>query len=365
MKRVVLLGAGPAHLQWLHQLAREPLAAAEVVMLAPTVLPVYTPLLPSLVAGHRPLDRAQVDLSALAQVARVRLLQGRCLQLDSGARQLHTAAGEVIGYDLLSLDCGPAIDRDALPGAREHGLFVWPAEPFVQLLDALLALARERVLDLVVVGDGLAAAEMALALQARLCHDGDERARVAWVSGPPPLLPAQAPAFTACLLRALKRRRITVFHDRCVRVDAGAVQLAGGARLACDAPVIATESGPPGWLQRSDVQRDDQGAPALRPTRQSLSHPELLVPSTAAAAAAVLAQLRRLVGGEALPPVPMPPLPMPPATPPSGLQWLDCGDRSAIVGWQGLALRSQTAWWLRQRRLQARLRRLTTLPQRH
>ncbi len=358
MKRVVLLGAGPAHLQWLQQLMREPLAAADVTLLAPSLEPIYTPLLTGLVAGHLAPAAVQIDLAALAPAARVRLLQGRCGRLDTSARELHTAAGEVIGYDLLSLDSGPAIDRDRLPGAREHGLFVWPAEPFVQLLDALLALARERVLDLVVVGDGLAAAELALVLQARLSAGGDERARVAWVSGPPPLLPAQPPALTACLLRTLRQRRITVFQDRCVRVEAGAVHLAGGTRVACDAPVIASAAEAPAWLQQSDLQRDEQGQPALGPTRQSLSHPELLIPGDSGERC--LPQLRRAVGGEALPPLPLPQPPQRPA-----LQWLDCGDRSAIVAAAGWALRSRGAWRLWQWRQRRRLLRLTTLPQRH
>ena len=48
------------------------------------------------------------------------------------------------------------IDRQRLPGAREHGLFVRPIEHFVRLLDPLVALSRERVLDVVVVGGGAA-----------------------------------------------------------------------------------------------------------------------------------------------------------------------------------------------------------------
>jgi NADH dehydrogenase FAD-containing subunit len=86
---------------------------------------------------------------------------------------------------VLSLDTGSVMDRDRIPGAREHGLFVRPIEHFVRLLDPLVAWPAQRVLDVVVVGGGAAGVELALALQYRLAGQGDERARVALVTGGP------------------------------------------------------------------------------------------------------------------------------------------------------------------------------------
>ena len=74
----------------------------------------------------------------------------------------------MLDYDLLSLDTGPVMDRDALPGAREHGLFVRPIEHFVELFERLRALAETRSLEVVVIGAGAAGVELALALVWRL-----------------------------------------------------------------------------------------------------------------------------------------------------------------------------------------------------
>ena len=105
------------------------------------------------------------------------------MAVDAGERTVTLADGRVAEYDVLSIDTGSVIDRDAIPGAREHGLFLRPIEHFVQLYERLLALATDRLLNLVVIGGGAAGFEVALALNHRFNGAGDERARVCLVTG--------------------------------------------------------------------------------------------------------------------------------------------------------------------------------------
>ena len=174
MKRVVLLGGGHAHVHVLQSLARERLAGAECVLVTPFARQMYSGMVPGLVAGHYTVDQCAIPLRGLVQSAGVRLVEDAVQGLDAGARTLRLASGETMGYDLLSLDTGSVMDRDRIPGAREHGLFVRPIEHFVRLVDPLLALAQQRVLDVVVVGGGSAGVELAMALQFRLAGQGDE-----------------------------------------------------------------------------------------------------------------------------------------------------------------------------------------------
>jgi hypothetical protein len=59
---------------------------------------------------------------------------GRGRGAGPGRRHAHAAlaSGDTLAYDLLSLDTGSVMDRDRIPGAREHGLFVRPIEHFVR-----------------------------------------------------------------------------------------------------------------------------------------------------------------------------------------------------------------------------------------
>jgi len=355
-KRLLLLGGGHAHVHVLQALAREPLAGAEVVLVTPHARQLYSGMVPGLVAGHYRSEACGIALQPLAQAAHVDFIEGAAVGLDAQARRVTLADGRVADYDLLSLDTGAAMDRDRLPGAREHGLFVRPIEPFVRLLDGLWDLAARRVLDVVVVGGGAAGVELAMALQHRLAGSGDERARIALVTGGAEPLHGHAPGVRRRAAAALARRRITVFRDSCAALLPGAVVLGSGARLACDAPVLATGAEAPGWLAGSGLALDDRGFVLTGPTLQSPSHPEIFAVGDLAARAdaphprsgvhavragpALALNLRRCVEGGELKTY------QPPAR---TLNLIACGDRRAIVSWGDWSAQGRWAWWWKDR----------------
>ena len=133
MKRLLLLGAGAAHLQVAHAFAAETLPGVELTLVAPAPRALHAPLLAGFVAGHYTLAQCSVPLAPLAERAGARLLQASAVALDLAARSVSLADGRSLAYDALSLDLADAMDRDAIPGAREHGLFLHPLKTFTQL----------------------------------------------------------------------------------------------------------------------------------------------------------------------------------------------------------------------------------------
>jgi selenide,water dikinase len=133
-----------------------------------------------------------------------------------------------------------------------------------------------------------------------------------------------------------------VLEEPCREISASHVQLGGGARLACDAPVVALGTSPPPWLATSGLALDEAGFIATGPTLQSLSHPEVFAAGDVAArpdaphprsgvyavrAGVPLAfNLRRFTAGGALQ-----------AYRPQrhSLNLLACGDGRAIGSWAG------------------------------
>lgn len=356
MKRILLLGGGHAHVHVLQALAREPVAGAEVLLVAPFERAVYSGMVPGVVAGHYRAAQAAIALAPLAAAAGVPLVEGRAVALDPARRVVQLADGRVAEYDLLSLDVGGTQSRDMIPGAREHGLFVRPIEHFVRLLDGLLRLAEQRVLDIVVVGGGAAGVELALALAHRLAGPDGERARIALVTGGPPPLAGYAPRAIEHAERALARARITVFRERCARIEAGGLVLGSGARLACDAPVIATGAEPHPWLAASGLAVDGHGFVATGPTLQSRSHPEVFAAGDCASRADVMhprsgvhavragpalaRNLRLAAGGGTL---------IPYQPPRRTLNLVSCGARRAILAWGPLVAEGRWVWWWKDR----------------
>lgn len=347
MKHLLLIGGGHAHLQVMRAFAAEALPGAEATLVTPWPVLTYSGMVPGFVAGHYTLAQCTVPLAPMAERAGVRLLQASATAIDAAARTVTLGDGRTLAYDVLSLDVGATQDRDAIPGAREHGLFVRPIEAFAQLWGRMLELAEAKPLCVVVVGGGAAGVELALAMHHRL---GD-RSRVSLVTGGASPLPSHPPGVQRRALAALKARKVTVLEDHCAEVTATHVVLGRGTRVASDATVLALPAVAPAWLQGSGLALDEAGFVTTGATLQSSSHPEVFAAGDVSArrdaphprsgvyavrAGAPLAlNLRRLLAGGQLEPW---------QPQPRALNLLACGERYAIASWGDFATQGRWVW---------------------
>jgi pyridine nucleotide-disulfide oxidoreductase family protein len=352
VKRLLLLGGGHAHVHVLREIGRERLAAAEVTLVTPFAGQIYSGMVPGIVAGHYRAEQATIALAPLAESADVTMIGSAAVGLDAARRLVRLANGQVVGYDVLSIDTGSEMDRTRLPGARERALFVRPIEHFLADVEDMLDAASRQALDVVVVGGGAAGFELAMALDFRLRLLNADPGRVALVTGGDELLPGYPAAVRERAERLLERARITLFRDHCVEVRADAVCLAKGARLACDAPVLATGGEAPAWLAGSGLALDGRGFIVTGPTLQSGSHPEVFAAGDVAsridaphprsgvyavrAGPPLATNLRAFCGGA----------PLKRYTPQArSLNLLSCGRRSAIASRGGWSAAGRWVWW--------------------
>jgi selenide,water dikinase len=241
-------------------------------------------------------------------------------------------------------------DRDRIPGARDNALFVRPIEAFVQLWARTRALAADSALDVVVIGNGAAGVEIALAMQSAI----GGHCNLALVSDGP-LLPGYSRAVRQRALAALERRGVQVLPGRCTAVEPEHVVL-GTMRVACDVPIMATGGDPPAWLAGSGLALDDAGFVRVGATLQSTSHANVFAAGDlivrddaphprsgvyAVRAGPVLADnLRRYTGGGTL----------------TGykpqrhsLNLLALGDGAAIASWGRWSMQGRTVGWWKDR----------------
>lgn len=369
MKRLLLLGGGHVHLHVLQALARQPLAGAQAVMVTPNAHLSYSGMVPGVVAGHYQPEQARIPLAPWCEAARVSLIAAQALALDARRRVVTLSDGRTAEYDVLSLDVGGTQDREALAGAREHALFVRPIETLVGLLDRLRERASRRALDVVVAGGGAAGFELALALAWGLARTGDGASRVALVTGGGEPLAGYGPAVVARGLKALARHRVTLFREACAGVEASALVLTSGARLACDVPVIATGVDAPRWLRDSGLALDERGFVRTGATLQSASHPEVFAAGDVAvrddsphprsgvyavrAGPPLALNLRRFIGAGDLQPC---------RPRPRTLNLLSCGERRAIMAWGDWVAEGRWVWWWKDRIDRGFIRRFSAAP---
>ena len=286
IKKLLLLGAGHAHVHVLSALARQRPADLDVTLVSPYPWQTYSGMLPGFVAGRYPMEACRIDIEPLARAAGVRWVAGRCSGLDAQARSAQIVpkgdaaeAPLTLRYDLLSIDTGATLDRQRLqaelPGALEHALLLRPIEGFARLWPEVLALAAQRPLSVAVLGAGAAGIELLMAAEQRLRGMGPNDQGFTLVTGGREVAPHYPAGLRQRVLRRLKNQGITVLQDRCVGLSAGRVRLASGAELVCDVPILAIGTHAPPWLRGSGLALCPDGHVQVNALQQSSSHPEV------------------------------------------------------------------------------------------
>jgi pyridine nucleotide-disulfide oxidoreductase family protein len=320
VKRILLIGAGHAHLAVLRNLAKEPLYGARMTLVAPSEMQVYSGMLPGLVAGHYRLDQLRTDVTGLVARAYAEFAKGLVVALDPAARTVKLHDGTELSYDFLSLNVGSTVE--APPGGREHAVAVKPFEAF------LARLSSERIARVAIAGAGAAGMELAMALR----HRG---ASVTLYSEQPAMSPQLAQRSVASL-----RRMGVDFRPGMpvTTIEPGPVIVAGPSNQAFDLVLLATGPAPLAWLRESGLGTDARGFVLVDQSLRSVSHPEVFATGDCATlrdapepkagvfsvrqGEALTENLRRMVTRDAL-------KPYEPRT--RALQLISCGARYAIA----------------------------------
>ncbi len=355
-KHLVLLGAGRAHLHVLKGLARQGVGDMNVTLVSPQPYYIDAAMLSGHVAGDYALADIRIALDPLVEASGVGFVPAHVLALDPAGRRVQLSSGDALPYDVLSIDVEPAVDRERIeqliPGARRNALFVRPLESFVQLWPQLQALAAQRALQVAVIGDGLTGVELAMAAAHALT--APHGSRVTLVAGATPPLADQPPGLQRRVLARLKNLNITVLQDHCTAIDGGALQLASGASLMCDAPLLTLGAGTPTWLLQAGLLTDEAGQLVLNERLQSESHRQVfVVPGHAPAEVGPVleANLRTAITGGTLRKAPLDL---------SRLKVVACGNAHAIAAWGPLSLEGREVWHWKDRRDRRQLSALLT-----
>ena len=347
MRRLLLVGAGHAHLALLASLKEQPLLGLRITLVAPLVRQIYSAMLPGLIAGHYRRDEAEIDVALLAQRAHAEFVQGAVARFDAEQRAVVLHDGAELPYDLASFNVGSRIDA-TISGAG----YATPVKPFESLLERLQSGLFKRI---AVAGGGVGGAEIALALR----HQGAAVTLYSEQPMSPPQLAARAE-------RVLRAAGVDFRPGMpASAIEPGPVVIAGAPRQEFDLVLLATGAAPLPWLKSSGLERDTRGFVLVHETLQSTSHPEVFAAGDCASLRGAdlpksgvyavrqgetLAQtFRNLAQGQ-------PPVAYRPQR--RALLLMSCGARRAIAQWGGRTAQGGWVWRWKNRIDRRWLRRL-------
>lgn len=272
-RRVVLVGAGHAHLAVLRDFARAAVPGIELILVTPEPGTVYSGMVPGWLSGTYSLHDCTIAVTTLAKSAGARLVMDRVVACDAGARLVLLAGGGRLDYDLLSLDIGSGSNWSSVAPGRCEWMPLRPIAEFARRWEAWQASPRSASAEIVVVGGGAAGVEVALCIGAARRRRGE--------GGTVSLVTRTAASLGAAGSRAANASR-EAFAEAGVRLLQGAVEpspagpvLAGRRLLPADLAIVATGARAAGWLRTSGLATDADGFVRVSETQQSVSHSDV------------------------------------------------------------------------------------------
>jgi selenide,water dikinase len=269
MPRILLLGAGHAHVEVLRRFAATKLPGARITLVTADPDTPYSGMLPGQVAGHYAFEETHIDVGKLARAAGATLVLARITGFDATRMRVALHGRPELEADLLSVNLGITPDL-AVPGAAEHAI---PVKPIAGLLPRLAGLLASRI---AVVGAGAGGTELALALRQR--HPDAQLFLVG-----PTLLPGFAEAARRRIRAALARHGVAHVAARVARVEPGLLHLENGSTLAAEALLWTTGAAAAAMLAASGAATNAQGFLRVTATLASPSHPRLFAAGDCAA----------------------------------------------------------------------------------
>ena len=255
-RRVVLVGAGHAHLHTLKRAAEFARRGFELVAIAPENF-WYSGLATGVLGGHYAPEQDQVDVAALLARggAGVRFIHDRVTAIDPRAKSLRLASGDTLGYEVLSLNLGS--ETRPFPGEAEGVFAIKPLHHLWRLRQALeAARAAGEKPRVVIAGGGASGCEIAANVRA-LLGAAAEVIILAQGGDIAPAFPRRTAAALRCWLAA---RGIVVRGDSAVsHLDGKVAVTKKGARQAFDFLVNATGLHPPALLAETGLPVSERG----------------------------------------------------------------------------------------------------------
>lgn len=269
--RLILVGAGHAHLSVLRAVASHQPDALDVVLITPARYQNYSGRLPGWVAGHYATNDCRVPLAALAAAAGVHLLLGQVAAIDAGRGCVVLADTRQLDYDWLSWNVGSETDTSWLDVLGEKLLQVKPLDEFFTTWPGVLAHAKNKPdYRLVVVGAGAAGVELALAVQHAFAN-AHVHGQVDLVASESGLLPGHNRRVQARVQRLANRQGSGCILS-VVSVRKRVCYWPTTRFLPADCVIAATGARAPVWLTLSKLALDAQGFLRVDTQHRSVSH---------------------------------------------------------------------------------------------
>jgi NADH dehydrogenase FAD-containing subunit len=160
-KHLVLIGGGHAHLMTLAGLETFIAKGHRVTVIGPSEYHYYSGMGPGMLGNRYTPEEIRFATRRVVEKKGGTFLRDMVRRIEPENRTIHLESGGTFTYDVLSINAGSHVPKDLIAEDRGNVYPVKPIEKLAEARDRIVALAREKTIDIAVVGGGPAAVEIA------------------------------------------------------------------------------------------------------------------------------------------------------------------------------------------------------------
>lgn len=256
-KRILLLGAGHANIQVLHQLAKVDRSLFELTLVSDRALSSYSGMIPSFLAGDYQQSQLQFDLNNICNRFNFSFVEDEVLLIKPAENQVRVANGAIHQYDICSVNIGikpKGILTD--PSVQTDIFYLKPISDLILKWHQIITKIQKPT-DVTIIGGGAAAFEIAIACRR---HFEDFNIKIKIITGNSKLLSNENDLARAHALRCLDRLNIAVIEgQRVEKIEAKHVVLSDGRLLPRQICFVSTSAEAPAVFKNSNLPVNEFG----------------------------------------------------------------------------------------------------------
>jgi len=273
--RMVLIGAGHAHLEAISRIGNYRKRGIRVEVVSPSPFHYYSGMGPGMLGGIYEPEEIRFPVRKMVEERGGIFHTDLAVRIDPRNKQVRLNSGKILDYDVLSCNTGSTVpDMIVEEGAAD----VYPVKPIENLLSTREWIAGEiqrRPLKIAVVGGGPAALEIAGNLR-RLCGTKSAQPAAITLYAGGPFLSSWPACARRLARRNLVRRGIDIDETgRAEAIRSHELALQTGARHPFDILFLAIGVRPSRLFAGSGLSTGPDGGLAVNRFLQSPGHPEI------------------------------------------------------------------------------------------
>lgn len=275
-KKLLLAGGGHAHMMTLANLHRFREKGYEVTVVQPSLYHYYSGMGPGMLGNTYSPEEIRFATRDVVEKQGGTFILGKISRVRPEDRQVMLETGELLSYDVLSLNIGSSVPRQMITSDDLETIFtVKPIERLLEARQLVLRLGAEKPLTVAVIGGGPSGVEIAgnisgLASRAALkpikIHIF---ARTSILTGFPDGVRHRA-------IESLRARGIDIVEHCAVKnIRDGQIQLESLQTYNVDVTFVAVGVDPSPVIRKSGLSCGPEGGLLVNRYLQSVEHPEI------------------------------------------------------------------------------------------